>query len=60
MQHKIEKNVLTNRPKTSDITKRDMFQLNFSQSDEKYDKNAVARISAVFGTLQHVGSPRVF
>ena len=28
-------NVLTNSPKILDITKRDIFQLNISQSDEK-------------------------
>ena len=34
-------NVLTKCPKISHITKRDIFQVSFPQSDKKYDKSAV-------------------
>ena len=45
-------NVLTKSNKISHIiTTRDIFQLNFCQSDENDDKGAVAQISAVFGTF---------
>ena len=43
--------VLTNGPKISDITNRDIFQLNFPQGDDKNDKNAVVQIQAKFGTI---------
>ena len=44
-------NVLTTSPNISHITKRDIFQPNFPQSDEKYDKSAIVHVSAVFETL---------
>ena len=44
-------NVLTNSPKISHITKRDIFQIFFPQSDGKYDKIAPMQISQVFRTL---------
>ena len=44
-------NVLTSSPNISHITKRDISQPNFPQSDEKYDKSAIIQISAVFETL---------
>ena len=43
--------MLTNSRKISHITNRDIFQINFIYSDQKYDKSAVVSISAVFGTL---------
>ena len=52
--------VLTNSPKTSHITKRDILQLNFPYSDKEYQKKAVVLISALFGTLYHADSRRVF
>ena len=42
---------LTNRPKISDITNRNIFRLHFPHNDKKIDKSAVLQISAVFGTL---------
>ena len=43
--------LLTNSPKGSHITNRYTFKLNFSQSDEKYEKNITTKISQVFGTV---------
>ena len=42
--------VLTNSPKISHITKRDIFQVSFPQSDEKYDKSAVCRFHKCLGS----------
>ena len=47
-------NVSTNSPKGSHITKRDIFQVSFPQSDEKCDKGSVMQISQVFGTFYNV------
>ena len=44
-------NVLTNSPKISDITKRDISKFNFPKSDEKYNKSPLLQISVVFETL---------
>ena len=44
-------NVLANSPKISHMTKTHILQLNFTESDEKYDKDAVMQISEVFGTF---------
>ena len=44
-------NVLTNSPKISGITKREIFQLRFLKVSDKCDKSAVRQISAVFGIL---------
>ena len=44
-------NVLTNTPEISHIPKRDIFQICFLQSDEKYEKIALMQISQVFGML---------
>ena len=38
-------NILTNRLKILHITNRDIFQLNFPQSDEKYERSAVMQVS---------------
>ena len=44
--------VLTNTPKISDITKKDIFRLNFSDSDEKqYDEIAVVKFFGLFNML---------
>ena len=43
-------NVFKNSPKISHITKRDILELNFPQSYEKYDNSVVVQISKVFGT----------
>ena len=43
-------NVLINSPEISKITNTDIFELNFSQNDEKYDKSGGMHIS-VFGAL---------
>ena len=42
---------IKNSPKILFIFKRDILQLNFLQIDEKCDKKAIAKISAVFDTL---------
>ena len=44
-------NVLTNSPKTSYMTKRDILQLNFCESHEKNDKSALLQLWAVFETI---------
>ena len=44
----------------SDITKKDFFQLKFSQSDEKADKTTIVHIIVVFGTFYHAYCPRVY
>ena len=44
-------NVETNMPKFSHITKTDIFQICFLQSDGKYDKIPPIQIPQVFGTL---------
>ena len=44
-------NVLTKNRKFSIITKRDIFQLKFSQNHEQCNENVILQISAVFGTL---------
>ena len=44
--------VLTNTPKISDITKKDIFRLNLSDSDEKqYDEIAVVKFFGLFNML---------
>ena len=44
--------VLTNTPKISDITQKDIFRLNFSDSDEKqYDEIAVVKFFGLFNML---------
>ena len=52
--------IVIDSPKISHMTKRDIFQLNFSRSDEKYDESAVVQILAVFGTLYGVDCQKVF
>ena len=42
--------VLANSPEISDLTKKDIFQLNSYQNGEKNDKSVFLQISAVFGT----------
>ena len=52
-------NVLTNSPKISDLTKRELSQLNLSQDHGTIEKSAVVQISAVFGTRKRVDCGRV-
>ena len=52
--------MLTDSPKISHITNRDIFQVTFPQRDEKYDKRGVMQISRMFGTFEHTDSQRVF
>ena len=42
--------VIANSPEISDLTKKDIFQLNSYQNGEKNDKSVFLQISAVFGT----------
>ena len=44
-------NVLRNGLEISDITKKDSFQLQFSQNDKKADKTTIAHITVVFRRL---------
>ena len=43
-------NMLPNSPKISDLTKRNVSQLNFSKINGKWDKSAAVEVLAVFGT----------
>ena len=53
-------NVLTNTPKISPNTRRDILQINFPENDEINDKSAFMEILQVFGTLSHVDCSSVF
>ena len=53
-------NVLRNTPKILPNTSGDIFQINFSQNDEKHDKSALMDIWQVFTTLSDVECQRVF
>ena len=47
-------NVLKLSPKISPNTRRDTFQINFPENDEKYDKISLVEIWQLLGTLSHV------
>ena len=56
---------LTNSSKISDITNRDIFELDFSQSDQNYDKSVVVRFWQCLGlfnllTVEGCSEPGLF
>ena len=53
-------NVLTNNPKISLNTRRDTFEINFPNNNEKHYESALMEILQVFGTLSHVECQFVF
>ena len=53
-------NVLPNSLKISDLTNKDLFQLNFFRSMESCDKSVAMVVYLVFNIREHVDSPRVF
>ena len=52
-------NMLTNNPKISPKTRGDIFQRNFPENDEKYDKHTFMEISQVFRPLSHANCQSV-
>ena len=52
-------NVLTNSPKISDLTKRELSQLSLSQDHDTIEKSAAVQISAVSETRKRVDCGRV-
>ena len=53
-------NVLKNSSNISDLTKRDVFQVNLCWINGKLRKGAPAQISSEFGTREHVDSGKLF